>query len=199
MESESQSIFSRISGSLQNIWSGVKDFFRANTEEMKVVHIQSFEAMNDQFSGFIEEMQKVQFAHAMMVQSMINGFNILLSNTQSTVDSMKKKLQELRSVLLQIKAITAPKDGNDNRSLSDIGRQFGAVAPTSNGVFKPLSGTIRNISSSQKEQTSSNPVTTTTPTQNVNFHIQGTFDSEDKAEALIDKISRRIQLQSLTG
>lgn len=200
MEAESQSIFSRIAEGFQGTWTGLKDFFTTNTEEMKTAHLDSMQVMEDGFDGFIEEMRRVQFVHAEMVMALSNGFAVLLTNTQHTVDSMKKKLQELRSVLLQIKALTAPKEGKDRRSLADVGRQFGAVDPTSKGVFQPMVAQPKTINSiAPSSNTTSNNTSTSTQTQNVNFHIQGTFDSEDKAEALIDTISRRIQLQSLTG
>jgi TP901 family phage tail tape measure protein len=75
-----------------------------------------------------------------MVDGIGTGLATMRSNTEMTVDEMKAKLYELKATLQEIKALTAPTDGPDKRTLADVGKQFGAVDPTSHeggGVFDP--------------------------------------------------------------
>ena len=120
-----------------------------------------------------------------MVDGMIRGYDILLVKTQKTVDEMAKKLQELKRILQEIKALTAPSDGPDNRTLADVGHQFGAVDPTGGGVF--------NTSRYVTENSGGN---VTSGDTNYNFSFTGDLGTSEGRQDLIDSITREINVGS---
>ena len=70
-----------------------------------------------------------------MTLAMIEGNANILENVTITVDQMKIKYGELRSVLNSIRAITAPKTIPDKRSDPQVFAQSGAASPISGDVF----------------------------------------------------------------
>lgn len=66
------------------------------------------------------------------------GFDTMVGKTETTVDKMKEKLAELKSVLGQIRSITAPKEGPDKRTDAEVFAQTGAPNPLAPDPFTPF-------------------------------------------------------------
>lgn len=141
-----------------------------------------------------EDMNKTSSTHGKMVTSIKEANNNLVDNIQKTVDKAVALYEKLRQTILQIKAITAPKDGPDSRSIQDVAKQFNVTDPTQGSFVSanPSYATARNFRDSSGRASSSTS-NTTNQNNNVTFNISGNFRDENQAQEIMDMITQAIK------
>ena len=132
--------------------------------------------------------ESIKSTHHDMSMAMIQGNANILENVQTTVDQMKVKYQELRSILNSIRSITAPKEGKDRRSDPQIFAQSGASSPISGDVFG-----LSQASSNARPEGFGGLAPGTTSTENpININISR-VDSPRRVKDIEQSVARVLQ------
>ena len=144
------------------------------------------------------DMTKTSVAHGKMVTAIKEANNNLVDNIQKTVDKAVALYQKLRQTILQIKAITAPKEGPDKRSIQDVARQFSITDPTQGSFVSSASNVAPSQARGRNFRDSANRLSGSSPSgnqvvNNLNFEISGTFNDETQAKQIMDNIANIIK------
>ena len=139
--------------------------------------------------------------HGEAIQSMIEANNNLTKNIESTVKKSVSLYDKLRGMIQKIKAITAPVNEEDRRSLKDVSTQFGITDPTAGSFIasnltskqEERSATVNKVvrrgvtNRTEREKTAEQKVVTNAPVINVTVNSNKEDDT-----TLANKISDTI-------
>lgn len=172
--------YNRALASLQTYDAGVSDVTKSVAKTTKR-RVKSYKMEQS-------EIEDTEGTHDDMKKSMIRGNNQIVANLETTVEQMKKKYEELRGVLNQIRSITAPKDGPDKRTDAQVFAISGAQQPISPSVFGP------STRSNSVESNRPGPSSIIRETSPISISV-GSVDSTRRVTELSAAVTRALQLK----
>jgi len=136
-----------------------------------------------------EEYQRTADKVEEMRDTFVRAMGNIETRTKTTVKIAQEELAKLRAALQEIKSLTAPAEGPDNRTLEEVGQAFVKTPAFTGNIFSPL----ESVQAPSSQGGGSNQTSNT----NLNFTIQiteanlSTSDSREQiANDIIDQLAR---------
>ncbi len=129
-----------------------------------------------------------------MVDSVKGANKNLVTSIKSTVSDAVLQYEKLKKVLQDIKAITAPPQGPDNRSLKDVAGQYNITDPTAGSFVdaNPVYGRSRYFydPASVSRTTTNSRTSNRNQSNNFTFNITSDFKNE---EDMVDAVTKALK------